>query len=239
MPKKTKKSIAKKTKKSLSPISVIAEGTDELGRRYFILAAEGEPIVTLPPILASRFSDDQKGVSSALTNAGFNLIASVAKTAFFNSVQNWGKKEPSFRVATKIGWNGWTYVLPDKVFNPKKNVYPVLDELNAGTIEKYRVSSNDSLEDWQENIGKLCINNTRLMFAVALAFTGPILRFVEGERSGGFQIYGDPETGKSTAAMVAGSVWVAIVNLNLVSWKAGIPPQTQSSSPRLRTMMVF
>ena len=51
------------------------------------------------------------------------------------------------------------------------------------------------------------LGNSRLMFAVALAFTGPILRFVEGVQSGGFQIYGDAETGKSTAAMVAGSVW--------------------------------
>ena len=65
----------------------------------------------------------------------------------------------------------------------------------------------DSLQEWQKNIGKLCLNNSRLMFAVALAFTGPILRFVRGEQSGGFQIYGDAETGKSTAAMVAGSVW--------------------------------
>jgi putative DNA primase/helicase len=57
-----------------------------------------------------------------------------------------------------------------------------------------------------EGAGRLCVNNSRLMFAVALAFTGPILLFV-GVRSGGFQIYGDAETGKSTAAMVAGSVW--------------------------------
>jgi hypothetical protein len=45
------------------------------------------------------------------------------------------------------------------------------------------------------------------MFAASLAFTGPILRFGSVEKSGGFQLYGKGETGKTTAAMVAGSVW--------------------------------
>ena len=45
------------------------------------------------------------------------------------------------------------------------------------------------------------------MFSVSLAFTGPILPLVTGPKAGGFQIWGAPETGKTTAAMVAGSVW--------------------------------
>ena len=45
------------------------------------------------------------------------------------------------------------------------------------------------------------------MFSIALAFTGPILPFVSGPRTGGFQISGAAETGKTTAATVAGSVW--------------------------------
>jgi putative DNA primase/helicase len=143
-----------------------------------------------------------------LVNAGFGLFTNTAQNEFTASIQKWKKRESSFRVATKIGWIGRSliYVLPDKIFNERRSVYPLL-ELTAVTREKYRVSANDSLEQWQENIGKLCLGNSRLMFAVALAFTGPILRFVEGVQSGGFQIYGDAETGKSTAAMVAGSVW--------------------------------
>lgn len=45
------------------------------------------------------------------------------------------------------------------------------------------------------------------MFAVSLSCVGPILRFVTGPRSGGFQISGLGESGKTTAAMVAGSFW--------------------------------
>jgi putative DNA primase/helicase len=199
--------MAKKIKRAPSTqITVIAEGKDEWGRRYFRLGMRGEPI-PLPPIPVSRFFRQKSELLEELANAGFGLFTSPAQREFSSSVQMWGQKEPTFRVATKIGWNGLTYVLPDKIFNRKPNVYSLLDELNAETIRKYRVSANDSLEDWQRKIGRLCLGNSRLMFAVALAFTGPILQFVRGVRSGGFQIYGDAETGKSTAAMVAGSVW--------------------------------
>jgi uncharacterized protein (DUF927 family) len=200
--------MAKKIEQAPSTqISVIAEGKDELGRRYFLFGAEGEPIPNLPPVLASRLIKDRNAVLGELVDAGFGLFTDPEVKVFRGSLQKWGKKNPSFRVATKIGWSGLTYVLPDKIFNPQRNVYPVLEDLNPETIAKYRVSRNDSLQDWQEDIGKLCLGNSRLMFAVALAFTGPILQFVRGVRSGGFQIYGDAETGKSTAAMVAGSAW--------------------------------
>ena len=45
------------------------------------------------------------------------------------------------------------------------------------------------------------------MFCASLALTGPILQLVNGPRSGGFQLFGSPESGKTAAAMVAGSIW--------------------------------
>lgn len=207
-----RRTMAKKSNKILAPdISVIpeviAEGKDEWGRRYFLFGVGGKPISNLPPVLASRLDTKRQEVFGALTNAGYGLYTHATKNAFLESLQQWGTKDSSFKVVTKIGWNGTTYVLPDKIFNPKQNVYRLLEELDSNMIAKYRVSKQDSLQDWRKHIGKFCVNNSRLMFAVSLAFAGPILRFVRRARSGGFQIYGDAETGKSTAAMVAGSVW--------------------------------
>ena len=45
------------------------------------------------------------------------------------------------------------------------------------------------------------------MFCASLALTGPILPLVSGPRSGGFQLFGRAESGKTAAAMVAGSIW--------------------------------
>jgi putative DNA primase/helicase len=199
--------MAKKIKQAPSTqISVIAVGRDEAKRRYLLLGKGGKPIPNLPPILLDRFFNKKAELFAELGHAGHGLFTAAAQNEFLASVEKSGDKQPSFRVATKIGWNKDTYVLPDKVFNPDQNVYRALGELDAGTLAKYRASQS-TLEDWQKKIGKGCLNNSRLMFAVALAFTGPILRFVSDERSGGFQIYGNAETGKTTAAMVAGSVW--------------------------------
>ena len=77
--------------------------------------------------------------------------------------------------------------------------------IDAAMLDKYR--KKGTLKEWQEKIAKLCWGNSRLMFAVSLAFTGPILRFVQGPKAGGFQIWGQAETSKTTAAIVSGSVW--------------------------------
>jgi len=81
----------------------------------------------------------------------------------------------------------------------------VLNRLDAAMVSKYR--TNGSPEEWQEQIAAPSYGNARLMFSIALAFTGPILPYVKGPCTGGFQISGPAETGKTTAGMVAGSVW--------------------------------
>ena len=52
----------------------------------------------------------------------------------------------------------------------------------------------------------LCIGNSRLAFAVACAFAGPLLR-PAGVESGGFHYRGDSSSGKTTALKVAASVY--------------------------------
>jgi putative DNA primase/helicase len=52
----------------------------------------------------------------------------------------------------------------------------------------------------------LCVGNSRLAFAVACAFAGPLLR-PAGMESGGFHYRGDSSSGKTTALKVAASVY--------------------------------
>lgn len=66
-----RRTMAKKANTNLTPdISVIAEGEDELGRRYFLFGAGGEAISTLPPVPVSRLINKRQDVISALSNAG-------------------------------------------------------------------------------------------------------------------------------------------------------------------------
>jgi putative DNA primase/helicase len=55
-------------------------------------------------------------------------------------------------------------------------------------------------------VGALCAGNSRLVFAVACAFAGPLMR-PAGMESGGFHYRGDSSSGKTTALKLAASVY--------------------------------
>jgi len=62
------------------------------------------------------------------------------------------------------------------------------------------------LADWQTNIAHNANGNPRLMFCVAVAFSGPLLKVI-GASSAIFHLSGDSSIGKSGALTAAGSVW--------------------------------
>jgi len=194
----------KKMDDPLSNITIVGEGSDELNRRYFKLNVNGSTR-SLPP-----YSMDDvlvpKRLYRELCDAGCNLFSRQAQQQLQNLLQNHRQQAPSFSVVTRLGSFRDFYVRPKKIIgHPIRPVEPVLGPLNSDMLEKYRCRG--SLKSWQKKIGKLCAGNTRLMFAASLACTGPILPFVSGPRTGGFQISGPAEKGKTAAAMVAGSIW--------------------------------
>ncbi|MFG1303683.1 DUF927 domain-containing protein [Xanthobacter autotrophicus] len=63
-----------------------------------------------------------------------------------------------------------------------------------------------TLEGWQEHVGRYAAGNSRLVLALSTALAAPLL-YPTGEESGGFHFRGPSSTGKSTALVVAGSVW--------------------------------
>jgi putative DNA primase/helicase len=62
-----------------------------------------------------------------------------------------------------------------------------------------------TLEEWQQ-LSKLCIGNSMLIFAMSLAFAPPLLHLLQME-SGGVHFRGKSSTGKSTCLFAATSVW--------------------------------
>ncbi len=66
--------------------------------------------------------------------------------------------------------------------------------------------SKGTPDQWRERVGAMCAGNSRLVFAVACAFAGPLLR-PAGMESGGFHYRGDSSSGKTTALKLAASVY--------------------------------
>ena len=72
------------------------------------------------------------------------------------------------------------------------------------TQTPYQISN--SLEDWQRCVSQPCIGNSRLVFAISCAFAAPLLHLT-GDENGGFHFRGTSSTGKTTALLIAASVW--------------------------------
>ncbi len=63
-----------------------------------------------------------------------------------------------------------------------------------------------TLDDWKDNVARHCAQSSRQVFALAVAFTAPLLELLN-EESFGVNLYGSSSKGKSTAQMAAGSVF--------------------------------
>ena len=195
----------KQQSNSAAGIAIKGEGRDEWGNRYFKLAVRGSE-VDLPPFSMKQISSDPDSLYNTLSNAGLNIFTRAAKNAVLELLQTQQQAPSVFNVVTRLGWNSGAFVLPGTIIGyPSKNLEPSFRHLSQQLVAKYRVKG--SLHDWQQKIGRFCCGNSRLMFCASLGLTGPILPLVSGPRSGGFQLFGPRESGKTAAAMVTGSIW--------------------------------
>lgn len=101
----------------------------------------------------------------------------------------------------RIGWHGLAFVLPRETMG---------DEAEKIVFQSAQAMENTftvkgTADQWRDRVGAMCAGNSRLVFAVASAFAGPLLR-PGGVESGGFHFRGGSSTGKTTALKVAASV---------------------------------
>jgi putative DNA primase/helicase len=127
--------------------------------------------------------------------------------------------EPKERVrgVSRIGWHKNTFVLPDATYGNTAEERIIFQTKSIGD---HAFRSSGSLEEWNKNIGRKCIGNTRLIFAVSTALAAPLLH-IANEEGGGIHIVGESRSGKTTALNVAGSVWGGGgINGFLRTWRA-------------------
>ena len=112
------------------------------------------------------------------------------------------RKPDTFTTCTdRIGWHGRAFVLPRETFGD--DAERIVFQSDAAMENTF--TQRGTVEQWRDRVGALCVGNSRLAFAVAFAFAGPLLR-VAGVESGGFHFRGGSSTGKTTALKVAASV---------------------------------
>jgi putative DNA primase/helicase len=103
----------------------------------------------------------------------------------------------------RTGWHDGSFIFPDEVIGEEKEEKIIFQNM-AHNTEGFKTKG--TLKEWQENIAKYCMGNSRLILAVSAAFAAPLLKQL-GEESGGFHFNGASSTGKTTALKIAVSVW--------------------------------
>ena len=111
--------------------------------------------------------------------------------------------EARARCVDRVGWHGRAYVLPDGPIGDTAGEMLVLQTLDKKS-EGYRQAG--TLEGWQREIAARCVGNSRLTLAVSTGFAAPLLALL-GEESGGLHLRGASSEGKTTAVLVAATVW--------------------------------
>jgi putative DNA primase/helicase len=113
----------------------------------------------------------------------------------------------------RTGWHGSAnaaaFVLPHDTIQAPPDAAGDLPErvvYQAEATAENPFRQRGSLERWRELVAAPCVGNSRLAFAVASAFAGPLLRWA-GLDSGGFHFRGPSSCGKTTALRVAASVY--------------------------------
>lgn len=102
---------------------------------------------------------------------------------------------------SRIGWHGNSFALPDIVYPETKDM--VLQS-EGGAFETFRISG--TLQQWHENVACYASGNSRLIFALSIAFAAPLLKNAN-EESGAVHFVGQSSRGKTSALRIAGSVW--------------------------------
>ena len=184
------------------PLKVLARSRDEASQSWGRLLEWTDEDGTLRRwAMPDRILYRQQGEwLSALADAGWPGVPSMrSKIAAYLSSARPARR---VRCVERVGWFGNVFVLPDDTSGQAAGE-ELLFQSAAVTTGLYGTAG--TLDGWKE-AAALAADNSRLTFALCLAFAGPLLRLT-GTEGGGFSLEGDSSCGKTTALHLAASVW--------------------------------
>ena len=183
-------------------VAALTRDQDGAGWGYLLAFADplGKPKQWAMP--ARMLSGDGGEYRAALLNMGLRIAPSpAARNLLTQYIQT--RQPGEFASCTdRIGWHGRAFVLPHETIGD--DAERIVFQSESQMENTFRVKHDAAA--WRERIGALCVGNSRLVFAVACAFAGPLLR-PAGMESGGFHLRGDSSSGKTTALRLAASVY--------------------------------
>ncbi|GGC98737.1 DUF927 domain-containing protein [Undibacterium terreum] len=187
-----------------SSLSITAKSRDAVNGSWGYLLEfndpDGNPKRWAMP--ASMLAGDGNQYRQALLDMGLLIGAGLqAKNQLTVYIQT-TDTDARVRCVDRIGWHDDVYVLPDYTIGDSED--RVMFQAAGGVVSQFKQKGR--LDDWRTNVSSHCRGNSRLLFCVSAGFAATLLHH-SGVPSGGFHIWGDSSSGKSTAFKVAGSVF--------------------------------
>ncbi|MES2935293.1 MAG: DUF927 domain-containing protein [Pseudomonadota bacterium] len=153
-------------------------------------------------IPSSMFCGDGVEIRRRLLGMGLKISTNMhARNRLAEYIQN-EKVDVRVRCTDRIGWHEDVYVLPTKTIGESDE--RVVFQSPNGVVSNFK--QRGTLDQWKGSVAAHCRGNSRMLFCVSAAFAAPLL-YPARVPSGGFHIWGDSSSGKSTAFKVAGSVY--------------------------------
>jgi putative DNA primase/helicase len=189
-----------------SPLTVEAFTRDQDGGGWGYYLAFADPLGhekkwAMP---ARMLSADGGEYRATLLNMGLRIATTPrARNLLTQYLQS--RTPAEFATCTdRIGWHGRAFVLPRETITRGDDAERIVFQSDSPIENTFKCKGTP--EQWRDRVGALCVGNSRLVFAVACAFAGPMLR-PAGMESGGFHYRGDSSSGKTTALKLAASVY--------------------------------
>ncbi len=188
-----------------SRLEVQARTRDQDGGGWGYYVAFTDPLGNVKQwaMPARMLSGDGGEYRATLLNMGLHINTTANARNLLTQYIQTRTPEEFASCTDRIGWhNGRAFVLPRETIGD--GAERIVFQSDNAVENTFR--SKGTPDQWRDRVGALCVGNSRLVFAVACAFAGPLLR-PAGMESGGFHYRGDSSSGKTTALKLAASVY--------------------------------
>jgi putative DNA primase/helicase len=187
-----------------SELHVTAQSRDSANGEwgYLLEFNDGDDNAKRWAMPASLLAGDGTQYRSTLLGMGLRIGSGTAAKNHLSVYIQTQQTDVRVRCTDRIGWHDNAYVLPDRTIGDGDE--KVMFQAAGGVISQFK--QRGTLAAWREEVSQHCRGNSRMLFCVSAAFAAPLLHLARVP-SGGFHIWGDSSSGKSSAFKVAGSVY--------------------------------
>lgn len=155
------------------------------------------------PIPATMWQGDGLRLREMLADMGLDISSNGTSRKLMMDYLATAPAHIQFESVDKLGWHDGAFVLPDRAISNNPLDYLIYQSSNPPPP----YAQAGTLEEWRENIAKYASGNSRLLFAISVAFAAPMMHLAEFRTSTGFHIRGSSSSGKSTAMEAAVSIF--------------------------------